>query len=220
MSTAAAAAVQEPAAPPDPIAVYRDDGPIARALGRELGRELPLPAALIVLAGLIPLLVVVIAGGNGVANVGAGVVVAWLLLTIGASSGVHDPARVAWVAPPLARLSEYLGLIWIAGLHGESAYPAAYALLAVLAFRHYDLVYRLRHRGVVPARWVSAVGLGWDGRLLLAFVLLAAGALPAGFYVMAIVLGVAFAGEAVYGWVVIGRVEQPQADDDEEDDEL
>jgi hypothetical protein len=218
--SAAAAVVRDPAAQPDPIAVYRDDGPVARALGRELGRELPLPAALIALAGLAALLAVVIAGGNGVSNVGAGVVVAWVLLTLGASSGVHDPPRMAWAAPPLSRLTEYLALIWIAGLHGASAYPAAYALLAALAFRHYDLVYRLRHRGVVPARWVSALSLGWDGRLLLAYFLLVVGALPAGLYAMAIVLGVAYAGEAVYGWVVIGRVEQPLDDDENEGDGL
>jgi hypothetical protein len=218
--SAAAAIVQEPPAPPDPLAVYRDDGPIARAIGRELGRELPLPAALLVLAGLLPLLVVAIIGGNGVSNVGAAVVLAWILLTVGAASGVRDPGRIAWAATPLSRLTEYAGLIWIAALYGASAYPAAYALLAVLAFRHYDLVYRLRHRGVVPARWVSALSLGWDGRLLLAYALLVLGALPAGMYAMAAVLGVAFVGEAVYGWVVIGRVEQPLDDDDEEEDEL
>jgi hypothetical protein len=218
MSAAAAAVVVEPPAPPDPIAVYRDDGPLARAIGRELGRELPLPAAVIVLAGLVALLVVVAVGGNGVSTVGAAVVVAWIVLTVGASSGVRDPARVAWAAPPLARLTEYVALIWIAGLHGASAYPAAYALIAALTFRHYDLVYRLRHRGVVPARWVSALALGWDGRLLLAWLLLALGALPAGFYVLAIVLGVAFAGEAVYGWAVVGRVEQPLGDEDEGDE--
>ena len=49
-------------------------------------------------------------------------------------------------------------------------------------------------------------------------VLLVTGALPAGYYVMAIVFGVAFAGEAVYGWAVIGRVEQPLGDEDEEDE--
>jgi hypothetical protein len=215
----AAAAVREPPAPPDPLSVYRDDGPLARALGRELGRELPLPAAVIVLAGLLPLLAVVIIGGGGVSNAGAAVVLAWILLTVGAAGGVHEQARIAWAATPLARLTEYVALIWIAALHGASAYPAVYAVLAALAFRHYDLVYRLRHRGVVPARWVSALSLGWDGRLLLAYLLLVAGALPAGFYVMAIVLGVAFVGEAVYGWVVIGRVEQSMVSDDEEDEE-
>jgi hypothetical protein len=47
-----------------------------------------------------------------------------------------------------------------------------------------------------------------------------AGALPSGFLVVAAVLGAAFAGEAVYGWAVVGRVEHPLDDDDEEGDEL
>jgi hypothetical protein len=113
-----------------------------------------------------------------------------------------------------------VALIWIASLHGASAYPAAYALIAALTFRQYDLVYRLRHRGVQPARWVSALSGGWDGRLVLGYVLLVAGALPAGFYVVAGVLGVAFVGEAVYGWLVVDRVAQPPGDEDEEDEEL
>jgi hypothetical protein len=131
---------------------------------------------------------------------------------------VHDRPRVAWPAPPLARLTEYVALIWTAALHGASAYPAAFALIAALTFRHYDLVYRLRHRGVVPARWISALALGWDGRLVLAYLLLVLGALPAGFYVLAIVLGVAFVAEAVYGWAVVGRVERSMVDDEEDDE--
>ena len=50
---------------------------------------------------------------------------------------------------------------------------AAFALLCALAFRHYDLVYRLRHRGVAPPRWLDRAGGGWDGRLLAGFVLAA-----------------------------------------------
>jgi hypothetical protein len=214
--SAAATVVREPSAPPDPLAVYRDDGPIARALGR---LHVPLPAPLLALAGLAPLVVAVIVTGDGASDGVAAAVLAWALLTVGASSGAPARRKVAWAAVPIERLTEYLALIWLAALHGESAYPAAYALLGVLAFRHYDLVYRLRHRGVVPARWVSALSLGWDGRLVLAFVLLVAGALPVGFYVVAAVFGAAFVGEAVYGWVVVGRVEQPLGDD-EEDDEL
>ena len=44
---------------------------------------------------------------------------------------------------------------------------------------------------------------GWDGRLVAGFVLLAAGALPAGFFVAAAVLGAAFVGECS------GRVADP-----------
>jgi hypothetical protein len=204
-------------APPDPIAVYRDDGPLARALA-PLGRALPVPGPALALAGLVPLLAVALVAGGDVAHGAAAAVLAWAILAGGASSGARGRAKVAWAATPLVRLTEYTALIWVAALHGASAYPAAYALIAALAFRHYDLVYRLRHRGVLPARWVSALGAGWDGRVVLASVLLVAGALPAGFYVVAGVLGAAFVGEAVYGWAVVGRVEQPLGDEDEEDE--
>jgi hypothetical protein len=206
------------AAQPDPIAVYRDDGPIARELGG-LGRSVPLPGPALALAALVPLLVVAIAGGSELSHAGAAVVLVWVLLVGGASSGVRGRPKVSWAATPLMRVTEYVALIWIAGLHGASAYPGAFALIFALQFRHYDLVYRLRHRGVVPAPWVTALSLGWDGRLVLAYVLLVTGALPAGYYVVAAVLGVAFVAEAVYGWVVIGRVEQP-LDDEDEGDEL
>jgi hypothetical protein len=205
------------AAQPDPIAVYRDDGPIARELG-DLGRSLPLSGPALALAALVPLLVVAIAGGSELSHTGAGIVLVWVLLVGGASSGVPGRQKISWAVTPLMRLTEYAGLIWIASLHGVSAYPAAFALIFALQFRHYDLVYRLRHRGVVPARWVSALSLGWDGRLVLAYLLLVAGALPAGYYVVAAVLGAAFVGEAVYGWLVVGRVEQPIGDEDEEDE--
>jgi hypothetical protein len=211
-----AAAVLEPTAPPDPLSVYRDDGAIARALGRV---HLALPGPVLALAALAPLLGVVVATGGGASDALAGAVIAWALLAGGLATGAQGRRKIAWAVTPLLRVTEYMALIWITALHGESAYPATYALLGALAFRHYDLVYRLRHRGVVPARWVSALSLGWDGRLVLAFVLLVAGALPDGFWVLAAVFGAAFVGEAVYGWVVIGRVEQPLGDD-EEDDEL
>jgi hypothetical protein len=203
---------------PSPIALFRDDGPLARALGRALGRFLRVPAAAVALAGLVPLIAVAAVGDAS--RPVAGAAVTWAIIAGGASSGVAPGGRVAWAGPPLVRVTEYLGLVVVASLHGASAYPAAYAVLAVLTFRHYDLVYRLRYRGVTPAPWVTALSLGWDGRLVLAFVLLVAGALPAGYFVLAAVLGVAFVGEAVYGWVVVGRVAQPLGGEDEEDDEL
>jgi Family of unknown function (DUF5941) len=180
--------------PPDPIAAYRDDGPLARALGRAVGPSLPLPGAALIVGGLAPLLVVAIVRGGEVSYAGVGVVLAWLLLTAGASAGAPDPARMRWETPPLMRTAEYAGLIWIAALHGASAYPGAFALIAALTFRHYDLVYRRR-----DVDRIRAFALGWDGRLMLGYLLLVAGALPAGFYVMAIVLGAVFVADAVIG---------------------
>jgi Family of unknown function (DUF5941) len=217
MSAAAVTAGAGPlAAAPDPIAVYRDDGPLARVLGGLLGRAMPLPGAGLILLGLVPLLAAVVIGDTS--RPVAAAVLAWVLLTGGVSSGARPRPRVHWAEPPLLRAMEYIALIWIAALEGPDAYPAAFALLAALTFRHYDLVYRLRHRGVVPATWVSVLSGGWDGRLIVAFLLLAAAALPAGYYVAAALLGAAFVGEAAYGWLAVGRVQRPLEYEDEEDE--
>jgi len=203
---------------PDPIPVYRDDGPLALALGRALGPVVKLPAPLLIVLGLLALVAAIVIGGPDTSLGVAGAVIAWVVLTLGIASGTPPRPRIRWAEPPLMRATEYTALIWIAALEGPDAYPAAFALLAALTFRHYDLVYRLRHRGVVPARWVSRLSGGWDLRLIVAFVLLAAGALPAGYFVAAGVLGVAFVGEAVYGWLAVGRVQRPLEYEDEEDE--
>ena len=81
------------AATPDPIAVYRDDGPIAREVG-DLGRSLPLPGPVLALAALVPLLVVVVLGGSELSHNGAAVVLVWVLLAGGASCGVAATALI------------------------------------------------------------------------------------------------------------------------------
>jgi hypothetical protein len=202
---------------PEPISVYRDDGIVAHGLARTLGRVVPVPAPVLILAALLPLLAVAaFAGGDVSTGVVAGLV-AWIVLVCGTSAGRPRRAAVAWTEPPLLRATEYTTLIWIAAVEGADAYPAVFALIAALTFRHYDLVYRLRHRGVTPAGWVSALAGGWDGRLIAATVLLAVGALPAAFFVAAAVLGVVFVAESVVGWVVFGRVQRPLVYEDEED---
>jgi hypothetical protein len=219
VSAAAAPLRVEPAARPEPVAVYRDDGPLARGIGALLRPAVrPVPPPLLIAAALFPLLAVAALAGGDVSDPVAAIVVGWVLLVVGASSGARPRARVRWAEPPLLRATEYTALIWIAALEGSDAYPGAFALIAALTFRHYDLVYRLRHRGVVPARWVTALAGGWDGRLAVAFVLLVAGGLPAGYFVAAGLLGAAFAGEAIYGWVGVGRVQRPLEYEDEEDE--
>ena len=218
MSAAAVTAGAGPlAAAPDPIAVYRDDGPLAHLLGA-LGRALRVPGPVLILAGLVPLLVVAAFWGGDVSHPAAAAVLAWLLLTAGASAGAAPRRRIRWAEPPLLRASEYVALIWIAALEGPDTYPAAFALLAALTFRHYDLVYRLRHRGETPPTWLNALAGGWELRLIAAALLLAAGALPEAFWVAAIVYGVAFAAESVVGWARFGRARRPILYEDEEDE--
>jgi Family of unknown function (DUF5941) len=201
-------------APPDPIVVYRDDGPLARALGGIL----PLPGAGLLLLALLTLVAAIAIGGGDTSYPVAAAVLAVVVLLAGASSGSPPRPKIRWAEVPLLRATEYVALTWIAALEGPDSYPAAFALLAVLTFRHYDLVYRLRHQGAMPVRWLTALSGGWDGRIVVAFLLLVAGALPAGYFVAAGVLGVAFVAEAVHGWRAAGRVQRPYEYDDEEDE--
>jgi uncharacterized protein DUF5941 len=204
-------------AAPDLPRAFREDGPSARALARALGPRLPLPAPALGLLGLLPLLAVAVFGGGDVSLPVAGAVLAWAVLLGSAARG--RPARGgAWAEPPLVRLIEYVAFIWLAALEGTHALPGAFALIAALAFHNYDLAYRLRHQGAMPPAWLGLPG--WEGRVAIAFVLLAAGALPAGFYVAAGVLGAVFVIEAGASWRTAGQRNQPDAfDDDDEEDE-
>ncbi|HEX2087868.1 MAG TPA: DUF5941 domain-containing protein [Solirubrobacteraceae bacterium] len=210
------AAVAAPA-PPSPLDVYRDDGPLAHALAAA-GARLPVPAAALALAAVLPLLAAIAIEGDGASDALAGAVVGWAILAGGLSRGRPERGSFRWLVPPVLRLAEYAGLLWIGALEGADGLPAAWALLAALAFRHYDLVYRLRHRGVTPARWVDLAGLGWDGRLLLGYVLLLAGALPVAFFVLAALLAAVFVGESVAGWTGTVRTQQTAVYEEEEDE--
>jgi len=179
------------------ISRYRDDGPLARGIGALARPVASVPAPLLILAALVPLLAV--AAFADLSHAAAAGVLAWVLLAAGVSTGARTRVRVSWAEPPLLRATEYTALIWIAALEGADAYPAAFALLAALAFRHYDLVYRRgRHA------WVNTLAAGWDVRLVVAFGLLVAGALPAGYYAAAAALGAAFVAEAVSSWAAAG----------------
>jgi hypothetical protein len=91
------------------------------------------------------------------------------------------------------------------------------ALLVALAFRHYDVVYRVRLLGTAPGPRLSALAGGWDGRLIAAYALLLVGALPTAMYVAAAVLGAAFVADAVLSWTATGRPPPEHAAEDEED---
>ena len=109
--------------------------------------------------------------------------------------------RLRWMVPPALRAIEYAGLLWIGAVAGEDALPATFALLCAITYHHYENVYGLRHRGVRPPAWVDgrrpAAG---TGGCVLGVVLLVAGALPAGFCVLAVLLAALFVAETVAEW--------------------
>jgi hypothetical protein len=218
MSTATAAIEMPPAGQPTTLGAYRDDGPLARAIGSVLGRFVPLPPVALVAAGAIPLFAVMAIKGDTASKPLVAALIALFVLLGGIAQGRPLTDRLRWAVPPLIRLTEYGTLIWLGALAGSDSEPAAFALLCALTFRHYDLVYRLRHQGVAPPRWVGDVAGGWDGRLIVGFVLWAAGALPAGFFVAAGLLAVMLVGDSIAGWRRFGRAQQPVMYDDEEDE--
>jgi hypothetical protein len=196
-----------------PLQLYRDDGPIARAVG-SLVR---VSHSLLIVVALAPMFVVIALKGDGASHVAVGLVLAWLVVVGGAMSGTPPTDAFRWVVAPLLRLAEYAGLLWIGAVAGEQSQPAAFAVLAVVAFHHYDLVYRLRNLGTEPPRWLGDLALGWDGRLVLGYILLVAGALPAGFFIAAGLLATAFVAESIAGWRRFGRAPQAVTYEDEEE---
>ena len=179
---------------------YGDDGPFARLLGAATSRLIPLPPLPLAVFGLIGLLAVVAAEGDEASNGVVAGAVAWFVVWAGVSSGRPHTDRFAWALPGVVRVGEYGSVIWIGATVGESSSAAAFALIAALAFRHYDLVYRSRFQGKPPAAWLDVALGGWDGRLILVTVLLAAGALPAALFILAAVLAVVLVTECVASW--------------------
>ena len=194
---------------------YRDDGPLALALGRIAPRGLP--ASALVLTALALLLVAIVVAGDGASWWLAGVVIVVAVLLAASTAGRPLRDRMRWTVPPALRVLEYAGILWAATLAGPSSVPAAFALLAAITFRHYDIVYRIRQRSATPPRWLNRGAGGWDGRLLIAFGLAAAAAVPAGYFAAAIVLAVVFVAEAIHSWLDYGRTQQPEAYEDEEE---
>ena len=208
------------AAQPAPVLedVLRDDGPASLAIGRTLGRALPVPSLALLTAGPAGLLAAVAFAGDAASPALAASIVVWLILTLGASAAGRPRAALLWAVAPLVRLGEYVALLWLAAIAGPHALPAVFAFLAVLAFRHYDLVYRLRHRGDATPPWLNRLALGWDGRIALAWVLLALGALPAAMFAWAFVLAVAFVVETVMAWRRFEASERPAEYESAEDE--
>jgi Family of unknown function (DUF5941) len=199
------------------LVLYRDDGPLARVLARLGSPRVPALAPL--LAAALPMAVVLCANGDDAPRGLVAAAVAWAVLAGGVSRGCSHEFPLTWLVPPAMRGLEYGSIFGIAAAASADTPAAAYALLAVVAFRHYDLVYRLRQRGEVPPTWVSRASGGWDGRLVVATLLMLAGALPAALYALAAALAVLLVGESVHGWVQYARAGHRVTDVEDGEDE-
>ncbi len=79
-----------------------------------------------------------------------------------------------WLIPPLFRAAEYVTVLVLAAKADvPGALPAAFGLIAAVAYHHYDTVYRIRGGTGAPPHWLVRTIGGHEGRVLLLTVLAA-----------------------------------------------
>ncbi|MGW1917529.1 DUF5941 domain-containing protein [Streptomyces sp. NPDC002076] len=189
------------------LADLADSGPLADALGRVAPRGLPGLAApaVALLGGAAVVACSALTGyGSVLPLVGA------LAYVLTSALAVARPLKGAldWLVPPFFRAAEYGTVLALAGKAGvNGALPAAFGLVAAVAYHHYDTVYRIRGNAGAPPAWLVRVIGGHEGRTLLVTVLAAVLTAPQ-FTVALTVLAVAVAlvvlAESIRFWVSAG----------------
>ncbi|MFI1004781.1 DUF5941 domain-containing protein [Streptomyces galbus] len=198
------------------LADLADNGPLAELLARVLpaGR---LPALLWAVLGAVLLPLTAWIEGPGWAVVLAAVVYALL-----SSEALEKPLKGAldWLVPPLFRAAEY-GTVLILAAESDvnGALPAAFGLVAAVAYHHYDTVYRIRGDAGAPPAWlVRAVG-GQEGRTLLVTVLaalLTAAQFKVALTALAVAVALVVLVESIRFWVAAHQGGAPAVHDEGE----
>ena len=84
-------------------------------------------------------------------------------------------SRGAWAIPAGLRLAELGAVALLALLLHPSATVLAFWWITIIAFHHYDVLYRAIQGSTMP-RWLTWAGLGFDGRTVIVVVSALAGA--------------------------------------------
>lgn len=99
-----------------------------------------------------------------------------VVYTLMSAIAVVRPLKGAldWLVPPVFRAAEYLTVLVLAAKADvNGVLPAAFGLVAAVAYHHYDTVYRIRGNAGAPPRWLVRATGGHEGRTLLVTVLAA-----------------------------------------------
>ncbi|MDQ1007033.1 phosphatidylglycerophosphate synthase [Streptomyces sp. V4I23] len=204
------------------LADLADSGPLAQAVARAAAkrvRDLP---------GLIPL---------AAAFTGAAAVVATAAFTgfgsgwtVAAAAGYAVTSGIAvarplkgaldWLVPPVFRAAEY-GTVLVLAAHAEvnGALPAAFGLVAAVAYHHYDTVYRIRGGTGAPPHWLVRVIGGHEGRVLavaLAAFLLNGTDFTIALTVVAVAVALVVLAESIRFWVTAHKRGAPAVHDEGE----
>ena len=184
------------------LADLADNGPLAGLVSRVAPR-FPAPVSAAV-GGLLVVISAAVWGAGWPTVLGA---VGYVLL---AGVAVSRPLKGAldWLVPPLFRAAEYgTVLILAAEADVNGALPAAFGLVAAVAYHHYDTVYRIRGDAGAPPTWLVRVIGGHDGRTLLVTVLaalLTASQFTVALTVLAVAVALVVLAESIRFWVSAG----------------
>lgn len=192
------------------LADLADSGPLAQGLAGALkSRARRLPGFAVPVVALLGGAVVVATAALTDFG-GPWPVVAALVYAVTSALAVARPLKGAldWLVPPFFRAAEYgtvLALAVEAGVNG--VLPAAFGLVAAVAYHHYDTVYRIRGNAGAPPAWlVRAIG-GHEGRTLLVTVLaavLSASQFKVALTVLAVAVALVVLVESIRFWVSSG----------------
>lgn len=201
------------------VAVLADGGPLAELLApllRPVARRLPglaVPVVAALASAGLPVAVHLLGGTWASVGAAAGYVLLSSLVLARKLNGALD-----WLAPAFFRAGEYLTVLALALRLDTAALPAAFGLVAAVAYHHYDTVYRLRGGTGAPARWLVRATGGQEGRALLVTLFAAlvyggaptgavghegpgAAALQGGLVALAAVLALVVVAESIHFWV-------------------
>ncbi|MEV5872648.1 DUF5941 domain-containing protein [Streptomyces sp. NPDC052101] len=189
------------------LADLADSGPLTEAVRRVVKRGLPglaVPAVAFLGGAAVVACSALTGFGSALPVIGA------LVYVLTSALAVARPLKGAldWLVPPFFRAAEYGTVLALAGKAGvNGAHPAAFGLVAAVAYHHYDTVYRIRgNAGAPPASLVRAIG-GHEGRTLLVAVLaavLTASQFTVALTVLAVAVALVVLVESIRFWVSAG----------------
>ncbi|AXE90123.1 DUF5941 domain-containing protein [Streptomyces sp. Go-475] len=192
------------------LADLADSGPLAAGLAsvlRRLPAKGPLGArAFVALPGAA--LVVLAAALEGYGSALPVALAALYVLTSAAAVALPLKGALDWLVPPLFRAAEYVTVLVLAAKADvNGALPAAFGLVAAVAYHHYDTVYRIRGNAGAPPAWLVRSLGGHEGRTLLVTVLaalLTASQFTVALTALAVAVALVVLVESIRFWVSAG----------------
>lgn len=153
------------------LAELADSGPVAELVAAKSPRIAGAPV--IAAVGAVALVAAALTQPFGSRQM----IVAAVFYAITSGLAVSAPLKGAldWLVPPFFRAAEYGTVLALAARSEvDGALPAAFGLVAAVAYHHYDTVYRIKGGSGAPPRWLVRLTGGHEGRTLVVAVLAAA----------------------------------------------